>query len=67
MNNNAMTKKSNIKITKTVTGKIPDNVGFSKTDGYMMPLEEELSILEGKGFTVDRTPDGIFIDPPSRK
>lgn len=61
MNDNAFSKKSSIKVKKTMTGKIPDNVGFSKTDGPIMPLEEELKLLEKNGFVIERTPDGIII------
>jgi len=61
MNDNAFNKKSSIKVKKTKSGKIPDNVGFSKTDGIPMPLEEELKLLEKNGFVVERTPDGIII------
>lgn len=61
MNDNAFNKKSSIKVKKTESGKIPDNVGFSKTDGYIMPIEEELKRLEDNGFVIERTPDGILI------
>lgn len=61
MNKNAFSKKSSIKVTKTYTGHIPDNVGFSTTDGYIMPLEENLRILKENGYTVDRTDKGILI------
>jgi hypothetical protein len=61
MNKNAFTKRSTIKVKKTMTGKIPDNIGFSKTDGYIMPQYERLKQLEKNGFTIEKTPDGIFI------
>lgn len=61
MNDNAFNKKSSIKIKKTSSGKIPDNVGFSRTDGYIMPQEEYFRQLEENGFTIERTPNGIFI------
>lgn len=61
MNDNAFNKESSIKIKKTMTGKIPDNVGFSRTDGIPMPLDEQLAEMERNGFKVERTPDGILI------
>lgn len=61
MNDNAFNKKSSIKITKTASGKIPDNVGFSRTDGPIMPLEDQLKEMEKNGLLVERTPNGIFI------
>jgi len=61
MNDNAFNKKSSIKIKKTASGKIPDNIGFSKTDGYIMPLDEHLKELERNGFVIERTPNGILI------
>lgn len=61
MNDNAFSKKSSIKVKKTKSGKIPDNVGFSKTDGPIMPLEQELKLLEENGFVIERTPNGILI------
>lgn len=30
MNNNALKRKSTIKVTRTQTGKLPDNVGFPR-------------------------------------
>lgn len=61
MNDNAFNKKSTIKVNKTKSGKIPDNVGFSKTDGTIMPLDEQLAEMEKNGLIVERTPNGIFI------
>lgn len=61
MNDNAFNKESSIKITKTESGKIPDNVGFSRTDGVIMPLEKELDELRKNGYIVERTPNGILI------
>jgi hypothetical protein len=60
MNDNAFSKKSSIKV-KTKSGKIPDNVGFSRTDGSQMPLEDQLKEMEKNGLLVERTPNGIFI------
>jgi hypothetical protein len=64
MNDNAFNQESTIKVTKTMTGKIPDNVGFSKTDGPIMPLEDQLKEMEKNGLIVERTPNGIFISKP---
>lgn len=61
MNDNAFNKKSSIKVRKTMTGKIPDNVGFSRTDGQSMPLDEQLAEMEKSGLLVERTPNGILI------
>lgn len=61
MNDNAFSKKSSIKVTKTASGKIPDSVGFSRTDGVIMPQEEYFRQLEENGYTIERTPNGIFI------
>lgn len=61
MNDNAFNKKSSIKVSKTMTGKIPDNVGFSRTDGEAMPLDEQLKEMEKNGLLVERTPNGIII------
>lgn len=61
MNKNAFSKKSTIKVGKTASGKIPDNVGFSRTDGPIMPLDERLKQLEKNGFNIEKTPNGIFI------
>lgn len=61
MNDNAFNKKSTIKVSKTKSGKIPDNVGFSKTDGVIMPLDEQLAEMERNGLIVERTPNGIII------
>lgn len=61
MNDNAFNKKSTIKVKKTASGKIPDNVGFSRTDGVIMPLEEQLAEMERNGLKVERTPNGILI------
>jgi len=61
MNDNAFNQESTIKITKTMTGKIPDSVGFSRTDGVIMPQEEYFRQLEENGYTIERTPNGIFI------
>jgi hypothetical protein len=61
MNDNAFNKKSTIKVKKTASGKIPDNVGFSKTDGPIMPLDEQLKEMEKSGLLVERTPNGIII------
>jgi len=61
MNDNAFSKKSSIKVDKTASGKIPDNVGFSRTDGIAMPLDEQLAEMERNGLKVERTPNGILI------
>jgi len=61
MNDNAFNKKSTIKVKKTASGKIPDNVGFSRTDGTIMPLDEQLKEMEKNGLLVERTPNGIII------
>lgn len=61
MNENAFNKKSDIKVKKTKSGKIPDSVGFSRTDGVIMSKEEHLRILEENGYKVERTKKGIFI------
>jgi hypothetical protein len=61
MNDNAFNKKSSIKVRKTTTGKIPDNVGFSRTDGEAMSLDEQLKEMEKSGLLVERTPNGILI------
>lgn len=61
MNENAFNKKSDIKVKKTKSGKIPDSVGFSRTDGVIMSKEEHLRELEKNGYEVERTPHGIFI------
>jgi hypothetical protein len=61
MNDNAFNKKSTIKVKKTASGKIPDNVVFSRTDGPIMPLDEQLAEMERNGLIVERTPNGIII------
>ena len=61
MNDNAFNKKSTIKVKKTASGKIPDSVGFSRTDGPIMPLDEQLADMERNGLIVERTPNGIII------
>lgn len=61
MNENAFSKKSSIKVRKTMTGKIPDNVGFSRTDGPIMSLDDQLADMVKNGFDVERTPNGILI------
>jgi hypothetical protein len=61
MNDNAFSKKSSIVVTKTESGKIPDNVGFSRTDGYIMPLDDQLKAMEKNGLIIEKTPNGIFI------
>lgn len=69
MNDNAMTKPSTIKIKKTSTAKIPDNVGFPKFtgEGYQQPLDEQLSSMEKNGYKVERTSKGILITPNFNK
>lgn len=65
MNDNALTKKSTIKIKKTYCGPLPKNVGYPRgMDGYIMPQEEYLSELEKNGYTIERTKNGILITPP---
>jgi hypothetical protein len=61
MNKNALKGNSTIKVKKTVTGKIPDNVGFAKTDGYIMSNEEYYSELKKNGYTIEFTSKGVFI------
>lgn len=61
MNDNAFNKKSTIKVKKTMTGPLHDSVGFSRTDGPIMPLEEQLKEMEKNGLLVERTPNGIII------
>lgn len=40
MNKNALTKASKVKVT-TKTGKLPDNVGFSRSSGVTRNLTKE--------------------------
>jgi hypothetical protein len=61
MNDNAFNKKSSIKVKKTLTGPLHDSVGFSKTDGPITPLDEQLKEMEKNGYLVERTPNGIII------
>lgn len=64
MNNNAMTKKSTIKIKETATGKA--NVGFRRTDGVIMSGEKYFAELKKNGYTIEQTENGIIITPPSK-
>lgn len=68
MNPNAMTKPSSIKVTKTSSGAIPANVGFSsgKGEATFLPLNEQLESMERNGFTVEKTLNGILITPSMR-
>ena len=47
-------------------GKIGSGVGFRKTDGVIVSNDVYLAKLESKGYTVERTPNGIIITPPSK-
>jgi hypothetical protein len=61
MNENAFSKKSSIKVRKTMTGTLHDSVGFSRTDGPIMPLDEQLADMVRNGYNVERTENGIII------
>lgn len=61
MNENAFSKKSSIKVRKTMTGPLHDSVGFSRTDGPIMPLDEQLADMVRNGYNVERTENGIII------
>jgi hypothetical protein len=62
MNENALTKKSTIKIPKTATGKA--RAGFRKTDGVIMPQAEYHNQLRANGYEVKQTKYGIIISMP---
>lgn len=59
MNDNALTKKSTIKIKKTYTGKA--NAGFRKTDGVIMPQDKYYAELLKNGYTIEFTKYGVLI------
>lgn len=59
MNDNALTKRSTIKITKTDCGQC--KCGFSKTDGVTMSDKEYYRLLKQNGYTVEKTKHGVFI------
>jgi hypothetical protein len=62
MNDNALKKKSSIKIKETYCGALPKNVGFPRgMDGYIMPKEEYYAELKKNGYKVEFTKHGIFI------
>ena len=58
MNDNALTKKSTIKL-KTSTGKC--RCGFRKADGYIMPKAEYYAELKRNGYRVEFTKNGVFV------
>jgi hypothetical protein len=61
MNKNALKGKSTIVVKETKTGKIPDSVGFARTDGYIMSNEEYYRELKKNGYKVEFTDKGVFI------
>lgn len=62
MNENALKKKSSIKIKQTYCGALPKGVGFPRgMDGYMMPKEDYYAELLKNGFDVEYTPNGVFV------
>jgi hypothetical protein len=64
MNDNALTKKSTIIIKETYCGKIPQSMGFKKTDGVIQDKEKYYKQLQKQGFIVERTKYGVFITNP---
>lgn len=60
MNNNALKGDSTIEIKETYCGPM-HGVGFSKTDGYIMPREEYYEELRKNGYTIEFTKNGVII------
>lgn len=63
MNDNALTKKSTIKIKETYCGPIV-NTGVRNLDGPIQDKEKYYKKLEKQGFIVERTKHGVFITNP---
>ena len=61
MNQNALKGESTIEVKETMTGGLPDSIGFAKTDGYIMSNEEYFSELKKNGYTIEFTEHGIII------
>lgn len=62
MNENALKKKSSIKIKQTYTGALPKGVGFPRgMDGYIMTKEELYAELRKNGYEVEITDKGVFV------
>jgi hypothetical protein len=61
MNGNALKGKSTIKVKETMTGGLHDGIGFSRTDGWIMPQDEHYAELEKNGYKVEKTSHGVII------
>lgn len=61
MNGNALKGKSTIEVKETKTGGLPDSIGFSRTDGWIMSQKEYYAELKKNGYKVERTKHGVII------